>query len=89
MVCKLPKHPLWSYMSGTERLLAVITPCATAGKDATREVTSYTTTTTPIVTDLRTITAAVGRVQSRGEWLIVDRSGGLLHPEFVRGADNS
>ena len=75
-------------MSGTERLLAVITPCATAGKDATKEVTYYTATTTPIVTDLQTIIASVGRVHSRGEWLIVDRSGGLLHPEFVRVADN-
>jgi hypothetical protein len=53
------------------------------GKDAAKEFTSYTQMTRPIVTDLATIVAVVGRVETRGKWVIVDRSGGLLHPEFV------
>lgn len=70
-------------MAGATRLLAVLTPCSTSGKDAAKEFTSYTQMTRPIVTDLATIVAVVGRVETRDKWVIVDRSGGLLHPEFV------
>ncbi|KAJ7687259.1 hypothetical protein B0H17DRAFT_939592, partial [Mycena rosella] len=87
LVCKLPEDPFWVYMSDTTRLLAVITPCLTLGKDATKEVAFYTLMSAPIVTDLATIVAVIGRVQSRGDWLIIDRSGGLLHPEFVAGEE--
>jgi hypothetical protein len=80
---QLPKDPFWSYMSGKTRLLAVITPCATLGEDASKKLTSYTDTTTTLVTDLRTIVAVVGKVKSRGRWYLVDRSGGLLHPAFT------
>lgn len=83
LVCKLPKDSIWGYMSGKTRLLSVITPCSTEGKDATQELTSYTRMTTPIVTDLQTIIAVVGRIETRGEWMIIDRSAGLLHPEFA------
>ncbi|KAJ7667305.1 hypothetical protein B0H17DRAFT_950463 [Mycena rosella] len=87
LVCKLPEDPFWAYMSDTTCLLAVITPCLTLGTDTTKEVALYTLMSAPIVTDLATIVAVIGRVQSRGDWLIIDRSGGLLHPEFVAGEE--
>ncbi|KAJ6457509.1 hypothetical protein C8R47DRAFT_995638, partial [Mycena vitilis] len=83
LVCQLPKDKLWGSMSGGTRLLAVITPCSTSGKDAATEYTSYTQTTQTIVTDLQTVVAVVGRFRTRGEWAIIDRTGGHLHPQFV------
>ncbi|KAF7374016.1 hypothetical protein MSAN_00282000 [Mycena sanguinolenta] len=82
LVCQLPKDDFWSEMSGRTRLLAVITPCTTFGKDASKERACCTQTTSPIVVDLRTIVAGVGRIQTRRQWYIVDRSQGLLHPTF-------
>ncbi|KAJ7671304.1 hypothetical protein DFH06DRAFT_980291, partial [Mycena polygramma] len=83
LVCQLPKDKLWGSMSGGTRLLAVITPCSTSGKDAATEYTSYTHMTQTIVTDLQTVVAVVGRFRTRGEWAIIDRTGGHLHPQFV------
>ncbi|KAJ7233571.1 hypothetical protein B0H12DRAFT_1028432, partial [Mycena haematopus] len=82
LVCQLPKDEFWSEMSDQIRLLAVITPCTTFGKDASKQLTPCTQTTRPIVTDLRTIVAVVGRIETRRKWFIVDRSQGLLHPTF-------
>ncbi|KAJ7443299.1 hypothetical protein FB451DRAFT_1057037 [Mycena latifolia] len=83
LVCELPDDPLWLDMAATTRLLVVITPCSTSGKDAAQESTFYTQMTTPIVTDIRTIIAVVGRIKTRAEWMIIDRSGSPIHPEFV------
>ncbi|KAJ7777637.1 hypothetical protein DFH07DRAFT_911583 [Mycena maculata] len=83
LVCDLPQDGFWGTMSGTKRLLAVITPCKTSGKDAAKEITSYTQTLKPIVTDIRTIVAVVGRVQTRKRWVIRDRTGGLINPKFL------
>ena len=68
---------------GRTVLLAVITPCVTLGKDATREVTTYLKTTTQVVTDLCTISSVVGRVWTQNRWGIVDRSEETLRTEFV------
>ncbi|KAJ7746085.1 hypothetical protein B0H14DRAFT_3514389 [Mycena olivaceomarginata] len=48
-------------MSGTTRLLAIITPCSTSGEDAANELNSYPRMTQPILTDLQTIVAVVVR----------------------------
>ncbi|KAJ7756200.1 hypothetical protein B0H16DRAFT_1314957 [Mycena metata] len=82
LVCKLSTNKIWSNLAGKTRLLAVLTPCATEGKDAARTVTFYTRMSQSIVTDLRTVVAVIGRAETRGEWGIIDRSGGLLHPTF-------
>ncbi|KAJ7621835.1 hypothetical protein B0H17DRAFT_1290387 [Mycena rosella] len=83
LVCDVPKGELWGGFSGKTRLLAVITPCSTGGKDATEEIVSYDRMTTQIVTDLQTISSVVGRIKTRGKWTIIDRSGGLIKPEFI------
>lgn len=53
------------------------------GIDVTRELTTYETTTTPIVFDVRTIECVVGRVRRGSEWRIVDRSGDFARTVFV------
>jgi hypothetical protein len=72
----VPDDNCFGAFRGTKRLLAVIMPCATNGKDATKELTSYSRTTGEIVTDLRAIEAVVGRVKSRKKWWIIDRTDG-------------
>ncbi|KAJ7077174.1 hypothetical protein B0H15DRAFT_789874 [Mycena belliarum] len=84
LVCIFPKSKVLGPVSTKTRLLAVITPCTnTQGKDASIEITTYRGMGTSIVTDLQSIVAVVGRVESRGLWTVIDRTGGLIHPEFV------
>jgi hypothetical protein len=44
LVCELPTNKVFGVFSGQTRLLAVLTPCSTAGKDAAKEIVSYTQT---------------------------------------------
>ena len=87
-MCKLPDDPLWGNFKNSTRLLAVITPCVTQGKDATEELVFYSKTTTQIVTDLQTISGVVGRAKKRGMWGIIDRSNSMVHPVFVEEGIN-
>ena len=64
----------WRKLKNTHQLLALIRPCKTSGKDALRQVVEYQDTKESIITDVRNIKAVVGRVKSRGRWIIVDRS---------------
>ncbi|KAJ7190321.1 hypothetical protein GGX14DRAFT_382301, partial [Mycena pura] len=86
--CRLPSDDSLRAYSGQLRLLAVITPCSTVGRDATQNIVSYTQTNRQIVVDLAGVMAAVGRFQSRGKWFIVDRTGGFVKPEFIPHADH-
>jgi hypothetical protein len=79
----LPHTETFNIQSSTRYLLAVIQPCSTRGRDATRELTTYAETTTPVVIDLRTIECVVGRVRRGNEWGIVDRSGDFARTVFV------
>jgi hypothetical protein len=80
----IPNSNFWGpEFRGTTVLLAVITPCVTLGKDATKEVTTYTQMTTQVVTDLRTISVVIGRVWTRDRWGIVDRSEETSRTEFM------
>ncbi|KAJ6516973.1 hypothetical protein DFH09DRAFT_940656, partial [Mycena vulgaris] len=87
LVYQLPTGKLWGAFSGQTRLLAVLTPCSTTGRDATQEIVSYIQTNTQLVTDLQSVSAVVGRIQTRGKWVIVDRTGGLIKLEFVPAAE--
>ncbi|KAJ7225212.1 hypothetical protein C8J57DRAFT_1252902 [Mycena rebaudengoi] len=69
--CELPDDELFGEYAATTR------------KDAAQEYTSYNRTTTEIVTDLQTIVAVVGRAETQGKWVIIDRTGGLIHPVFI------
>jgi hypothetical protein len=88
MECQLPDDSAFGAFRGKLRLLAHITPCKTDGKDATQELTLYRTETAPIITDLATIRAVIGRVQTTGglgtqkRWGIIDRSTALARTTF-------
>ena len=86
--CHLPDDPVFGNFRGKLRLLACITPCKTDGKDASEELTFYYTETAPIITNLATVRAVIGRVQttggptSRKRWGVIDRSTALVRPSF-------
>ncbi|KAJ7304892.1 hypothetical protein DFH08DRAFT_825250 [Mycena albidolilacea] len=81
--CTLPSAKELQHLAGKTRLLAVISPCLnTQGKDAALVRTSYRDIGDPIVTDFQAVVAVVGRVERRDRWYIVDRTGGLICPEF-------
>ena len=82
--CDIPDGKFWGRdLRGTTVILAVITPCVTMGKDATKQMTTYQHTTTQMVTDLRAISALIGRVQTRNRWGIIDRSEESSRTEFI------
>ncbi|TFK33524.1 hypothetical protein BDQ12DRAFT_766734, partial [Crucibulum laeve] len=84
LVCELPEHDFWGPdFAGTTRILALITPCVTNGLDAVVKITKYSTQTTPVITDIRTISSVVGRIFTQGSWGIIDRSTGYSRTEFL------
>ncbi|KDQ49559.1 hypothetical protein JAAARDRAFT_200773 [Jaapia argillacea MUCL 33604] len=52
LVCTLPDERFWGKVGGKTLLLALIHPCNTQGRDATKEIVTYSQTTAPIITDL-------------------------------------
>jgi hypothetical protein len=74
LVCELPDDPFFGVLRNSTCLLALVTPCNTAGHDATKELTTYSSQAASVITDLRSVVAVVGRVWSHTEWTIIDRS---------------
>ena len=77
-VVRLPSTP-WT--DGSQLLvLALFSPCAnTGGRDATKEVVTYTTLHASKFVAVNTIEAVVGRIRlavDKEEWAIADRSAG-------------
>jgi hypothetical protein len=89
LVCELPDDAIFRYLRGKTCLLALVIPCNTDGRDATKEPTTYTTVAAPVITDLCAIKAVVGRVQSRGKWTVVDRSREIAHAAFAEEGDET
>jgi len=84
LVCHLPNHEHFRVFNDSlTRLLALVTPCSTGGQDATEVLTMYSRTTTAVITDLRSIEAVIGRIETRGNWGIIDRTDHLAHTVFV------
>jgi hypothetical protein len=70
-------------LAGEVRLLAVITPYRTGGQDAALQIVSHQHAMATVVLDLQSVMAVVGRVYSQGKWFPIDRTGGMVRPEFV------
>jgi hypothetical protein len=87
--CQLPDDPVFGVFRGKLHLLAHITPCKTDGKDAMQELTDYCTETAPIVTDLGTIHAVIGRVRTRKCYGIIDRSSISVRATFEVDSESS
>ncbi|KAJ7829935.1 hypothetical protein B0H14DRAFT_3716279, partial [Mycena olivaceomarginata] len=84
LVCQLPPdRNFWGNLAGKVRLLAVLTPYRTGGRDAALNIVPHYQSTAPIVADIQSIMAVVGRIQSGGKWYIIDRTGGMMRPEFI------
>jgi hypothetical protein len=90
--CQLPDDTAFGAFRGKLRLFAHITPCKTDGKDASKELTFYDMETASIITDLTTVRAVVGRVETTGgpsgrkQWGIIDRSTALVRTSFEEEA---
>jgi hypothetical protein len=82
LVCKLPNDPFFGMLSNSTFLLALVTPCNTAGHDVTKELTAYTSQAASVITDLRSVVAVVGWVWSHTEWTIIDRSHASAYAVF-------
>lgn len=82
LVCLLSNDTQWLGLAGKTLLLALIKPCQTGGRDATKEETRYSRNLASIITDLRNVKGVVGRVESRGEWTIIDRRNSFAKPAF-------
>ncbi|KAJ7714973.1 hypothetical protein B0H16DRAFT_1278821, partial [Mycena metata] len=74
LVCQLPTGKSWGAFSGHRRVFAVLSPCSTGGRDAAAEIVSHTQTHHSIAVDLHSVCAVIGRFQTRGKWVIVDRT---------------
>lgn len=70
---------------------ALVQHCETAGKDATKELVTYTKmqSHTEII-ELAAISCGIGRVPigSNGRWGIIDRSNYLMRPTFIDENEN-
>ncbi|KAI0628285.1 hypothetical protein C8Q77DRAFT_1068240 [Trametes polyzona] len=86
--CALPPlDPMWKGYAGSTLLLAYIKPCKTDGRDATESLVFYKDYSAPIVVDIRSVQAVVGRVKTRGSWGIVDRSGVYARTVFTNESE--
>ncbi|KAH9911718.1 uncharacterized protein B0H18DRAFT_1163387 [Fomitopsis serialis] len=84
IVCQLSNdRQLWDQYANQTILLALLTPCQTHGRDATEELTWYTTYLKPRILDIKAIQCVVGRVYSRNKWGIIDRSDDQARTLFV------
>ncbi|KAI0629766.1 hypothetical protein C8Q77DRAFT_1065046 [Trametes polyzona] len=81
--CALDNKAIWREYRSTTLLLALIIPCKTNGTDATAEAVFYRESKAELVVDLQAVQAAVGRVKSRGQWGIIDRSSSLARTIFM------
>ncbi|PSS34249.1 hypothetical protein PHLCEN_2v1715 [Hermanssonia centrifuga] len=88
--CNIPVHDpaFWSHLSGTRLLLALITPCQTFKKDATKTLVTYTQELNSGCC-LQTIQNVVGRIQVEvhNHWGIIDRSSDVARTIFVEDMD--
>jgi hypothetical protein len=82
-VLPLPADSTLGLMHESTRILALITPCVLEQSSLSVGIPYYSKVGPPEVVDLQSIQAVVGRVQDRGNWFILDRSGPLANAEFV------
>ncbi|KIK97904.1 hypothetical protein PAXRUDRAFT_807196 [Paxillus rubicundulus Ve08.2h10] len=84
-VLTIPTDDFFAKLGGETIALALITPWDTAGKDATKENVYITSRKASIVTDVRSLKAVVGLVETRKRWGVIDRVLGAVAPSFAEG----
>jgi hypothetical protein len=83
LVLELDPNPILGIAEKTTRILADLTPCACTEGDATTDLVSYRRFQAPRILDIQAVENVVGRVSSRGDWYIVDRSVEGARTQFV------
>ncbi|KAG1743595.1 uncharacterized protein EDB91DRAFT_1051152, partial [Suillus paluster] len=74
ILCNLDGKAIWGTHQNSLHILAVIAPCYTDGRDASQILVEYKKFLPIIVSDVCNIKAAVGRVNTRRRWGIIDRT---------------
>lgn len=80
-------------LAGKTVLLAHVIPCKTGGKDARRELVSYSECYRSQIMDVRCLTAVVGRIKRGKKWFMLDRfedcAIAAFDPEYEEGKDGN
>jgi hypothetical protein len=84
-VLTLPPDEIFKSLKGKTLVLALITPWDTEGKSAAEENVFMTSQKAKIVTDVRSIQAVVGLVETRNRWGIIDQAYGMVETQFTTG----
>ena len=74
LVCELGPQRVWKDLKELMLVLALIKPAKTNGEDASVVTTSFSQFSADVITDIQSIKAVIGRVETRGWWGIIDRS---------------
>ena len=88
LVCGLGRKKLWGTLQSKTLLLAVITPFKTNGENAAVQTTHYKTSLAAIVTDISNVKSSVGRVETRGQFGLIDWDVQLVCPTFSGEGDS-
>lgn len=83
LVIELAPNPILGITHTTTKILADLTPCASVGEDATVEIVSYQRFQPGRILDIQAIENVAGRILSRGDWYIIDRSIDGVRTEFI------
>ena len=84
LVCQLgDSERLWRALCGHTLLLALISPASTIGQDATMMLTHFSYFNAPVVSDVQSIKAVVGCVQSWRRWGIINCTPNLTDVVFA------
>ncbi|KAF7312876.1 hypothetical protein MKEN_00971900 [Mycena kentingensis (nom. inval.)] len=82
--CEMPDKAWMGDYRKRTCLFAVITPCTRTSADASKKIVGYKRLPkTQLVLDLASVIAVVGRLELEDRWVIIDRTDGLIKPEFV------
>lgn len=72
IIITIPSDEFLGRLSDQTLALALITPWNTGGSVASKENVYMTARKTPIVTDIRSLKATVGLVETRKKWGVID-----------------
>ena len=82
-VLNLPIDKFFKTLSGKLLVLALIAPWDTEGKSAAEDNIYMTSRKASLVTDLRSVQAVVGLVETRRRWGIIDRAPEIMQVRFA------
>ena len=79
----IPEDVFFGGLNGKTLALALITPWNTDGKVASEETVFMTSRKASVITDIRSVQAIVGLVETRKRWGVIERMLGGAATSFV------